>query len=66
MSKRCFRNLALLTLVALAAPLGGCYTHVTRASGPGSEVHKIYERNTDNIVLGKWFGEGPTEPEPGQ
>ena len=60
MRTRSSRNLLLITLLAGAlAPLAGCYSHVTRASGPGSEQHKIYEPNTDNIVLGEWFGEGP-------
>lgn len=60
MSKRRFRILSLSALLASAAAvMTGCYTHVTRASGPGAEGYKVHERNTDNIVLGKWFGEAP-------
>ena len=60
MRTRRSRNLFLLTLLAAAlAPLAGCYSHVAQASGPGAEQYKVYERNTDNIVLGKWFGEAP-------
>lgn len=66
MCKRRLRNLALFALIAIAAPLAGCYSHVVRASGPGSEQHKIYESNRDNIVLGEWFGEKPSQPAPGQ
>lgn len=57
------RNLsAAVALLLLAGlPLAGCYTRITRATGPGADRYKVYERNTDNIVMGKWFGEGPKD-----
>ncbi len=41
----------------------GCYRRVVSASGPGSENYQIHESNQDDIVFGRWFGEGPKSDE---
>lgn len=59
MISRRSRNLCAGFALALAgATFAGCYSHVTQATGPGAEHYRVHERNTDNIVLGGWFGEG--------
>jgi len=48
---------AVMGGLASVGTAGGCYSHVTQARGPGAERYKVYDRNTDDIILGKWFGE---------
>jgi len=48
---------ALACVVSLAA-LTGCYKRVVSASGPGAEHYRVYEPAQDDIVFGRWFGEG--------